>query len=486
MRKHNVPKKERLVIVEHYKRLWIKRPEDVKPPPPLGPPIEELGEPLNGFQCHGENDCRSLTISRDELRKHCNRVHKLAWRKEETEGLFSQVKVQTFFNTGGLRRYFTVRASEQPEDQDADQDEVEGLINGWKATQQAQELEAQVMDAKAAKTDRTGWFNRTRWLEHLAERNRVHLAHAIRLPGRDEPKLKQAANAVEKLVEQSVAGLSSLPRETRRWLRSAQATEIDQRPMARLQNPESQARYAGYIVMFVCYFLRVIADEEARDHACSSSGRNSDNHDDADSDNSDDDRSSGGEYSTNGSYQKETPDFMKDARELFPWQGRQRELAMALWLTLDGRDEGAHVDALLAVLAAFIFEPIVHTVFDSGLVHFLAVLGIDAEMDRLRTAKNYSYMLAGVVYCVRVIGVEALLPAGERDEQGVEERERFLEKRRQFLADGSYSPMSEMISLLAYGKFVALNAGNSGSVYWSKDKKIFYLHGKPIVLCQFQ
>ncbi|KAH7111886.1 hypothetical protein B0J11DRAFT_543194 [Dendryphion nanum] len=70
----------------------------------------------------------------------------------------------------------------------------------------------QVMDAEAAKTDKTGWFTRT------------------------------------------------LVRETRRWLRSAKREEIEQRPIARLQNPESQDRYAGYLIMFVCYFLRIVVD----------------------------------------------------------------------------------------------------------------------------------------------------------------------------------------------------------------------------------
>jgi hypothetical protein len=34
--------------------------------------------------------------------------------------------------------------------------------------------------------------------------------------------------------------------------------------------------------------------------------------------------------------------------------------------------------------------------------------------------------------------------------------------------------MSEMISLLAYGKHIGLSAGNSGNAYWSKDKQVFY------------
>jgi len=141
---------------------------------------------------------------------------------------------------------------------------------------------------------------------------------------------------------------------------------------------------------------------------------------------------------------------------------------------------------MLRLSASFIFRGVGDRPFSSGLIHFLAVLGIDAELDRLRTAKNYSYMLAGIVYCARVLGVEALLPSGQRDEQGDAEREEFLRKRKDFLADGSYSPMSTMLSLLAYGKHVALNTGNSGNSWWSKDKKTFYLYGRPIIISQFR
>jgi len=141
---------------------------------------------------------------------------------------------------------------------------------------------------------------------------------------------------------------------------------------------------------------------------------------------------------------------------------------------------------MLQVFESFIFESTGDNPFSSGLIHFLAVLGIDGAMDRLRTAKNYSYMLAGVVYCTRVVAVEALLPSAKRNEQGDMEREEFLRKRKDFLSDGSYSPMSEMLSLLAYRKFIALNAGNSGNAYWSKDRKTFYLNGRPIVIGQFQ
>ena len=109
----------------------------------------------------------------------------------------------------------------------------------------------------------------------------------------------------------------------------------------------------------------------------------------------------------------------------------------------------------------------------------------DTGTDCLRTAKNYSYMLAGMVYCVRVIAVESLLPGSQRSTQTEQDRDHFVEMRQRYLADGSFSPMSEMISMLAYGKHIGLNAGNSGNAHWSLDRKTFYLNSRPIAISRF-
>jgi hypothetical protein len=144
------------------------------------------------------------------------------------------------------------------------------------------------------------------------------------------------------------------------------------------------------------------------------------------------------------------------------------------------------MQVLLDTLTAFFFASTGSKPLSNGLVHFLAVLGIDAELGRLRTAKNYSYMLASVVYCVRVLSVEKLLPSACRDKQTNDNRQLFLAARKQYLANSSYSPMSETINMLAYSKHIALAAGNAGNAYWSKDKKIFYLHGWRVYVSRFQ
>ena len=120
---------------------------------------------------------------------------------------------------------------------------------------------------------------------------------------------------------------------------------------------------------------------------------------------------------------------------------------------------------LLNLLTSFFFTTTGDKLFSSRLIYFLAVLGINSDTNRLRTAKNYSYMLAGVVYCMRVLSVEKLLLSACCDKQTNKDCERFLEHREKYLLNSLYSLISEALSLLAYSKYVALAASNLGNAY---------------------
>jgi len=158
------------------------------------------------------------------------------------------------------------------------------------------------------------------------------------------------------------------------------------------------------------------------------------------------------------------------------WTDEQKSCGIKLWDALDGDDRAAQTEALLASISSFVFTTYHPVALSTGLIQFLAVLGYDTGTDRLQTAKNYSYILAGIVYCVRVIAVKALLPGSQRRTQTEQDRDRFVEMRQKYLADGSFSPMSEIISMLAYGKHIRLSAGNLGNAHWSLDKEMFYLN----------
>ena len=137
------------------------------------------------------------------------------------------------------------------------------MVNKWKKADDEYTKRLKLADAEVAKTDRTGWYNRTGWPEYIAKRNMAYLAHARRLPDRDEKELKQVCSVIDSLMERCVSGLSTLAHEIRRWLKSAKRKEINIRPIGRLQNIKSQTRYAGYLKLFVCYCLRLVAVEEA-------------------------------------------------------------------------------------------------------------------------------------------------------------------------------------------------------------------------------
>ena len=127
---------------------------------------------------------------------------------------------------------------------------------------------------------------------------------------------------VDLAIKKSVAGLGTLALETRRWLKSAQRHEIDVRPMARLQNPESQIKYARYMRRFVCYCLRVAAanrEVESRRQGAESEGDSED-----DSEGYREENESDGDGEDNGVYHErdkdesnEEEDLLKDARELY-------------------------------------------------------------------------------------------------------------------------------------------------------------------------
>ena len=261
LRKHHAAKATlRRQIVQRFSQFDTVSPSAIELPDEPAQPIEELGEPLKGAQC---KTCSWVTINRDEMRRHCKKSHQQAWTGDKSL-LYEAVKVQSFFRTGGLQKYFIVDWVDAGNGEDAAvETRVQAQLAEYKLTQREVEQELETLE-EAAKTDKTGWFKRTGWLEFFKDRNLVHLAHQARAPDRSEHKLKLAAQLAEGLIERSVKGLATLPQELRRWLRSAKQSEIDVRPLGRLQNPESQAVYASYIVRFVCFYLRVLGDEEQR------------------------------------------------------------------------------------------------------------------------------------------------------------------------------------------------------------------------------
>lgn len=73
-----------------------------------------------------------------------------------------------------------------------------------------------MLSDKVEKCENTGWWNKTRWREHLKNCNLIHLSYASRLPDKDEEGLLKVAAVIKKMVERGVLGLNSMPEGLRR------------------------------------------------------------------------------------------------------------------------------------------------------------------------------------------------------------------------------------------------------------------------------
>ena len=202
---HSIPAKARKAIVAKYDSYSIPSPKEISLPPPFGRPFAALAAPVEAFLCDAE-ECGFISKSRSVVAQHCNQAHGWHSSKKDLEH-WTDVKVQTFFTRGGFQRYFIVYVPEEQEQETrrAELDDSEGFVaatlGAWKKTDEDYKRSQEVADAQIAKTDRTGWYNRTGWPEHVAERNLTLLAHTRRLPDRDEKELQQVVRAVDVLIK---------------------------------------------------------------------------------------------------------------------------------------------------------------------------------------------------------------------------------------------------------------------------------------------
>lgn len=147
---------ERKAIVAKYSGLWMKKPDEIELPQPHGPPLSILGDPLDALQCE-QDGCNYITQNNNVFGIHCREKHKITWRGKESI-LSEKVKVQTFYRTEGLQRYFVVAVPVGSRDATglpADvKTEVDTILSEWSVVKAEHEEEMQVMQRSRRQQDR--------------------------------------------------------------------------------------------------------------------------------------------------------------------------------------------------------------------------------------------------------------------------------------------------------------------------------------------
>ena len=131
-------------------------------------------------------------------------------------------------------------------------------------------------------------------------------------------------------------------------------------------------------------------------------------------------------------------------------------------------------------------------VYQSPLMHFLAVIGINIQAGTLRGPFTYTLILAAILWVNRLLMLELCLSLkGWRAlgilsrEEGMSFKTRVDEAREKHLYIGTSSPISVILSQLAIGRRLNKAYGRPGNIFQADADMIIY-NGKHIPLAKVQ
>src|SRR6202047_4575783 len=160
-----------------------------------------------------------------------------------------------------------------------------------------------------------------------------------------------------------------------------------------------------------------------------------------------------------------------------PFTPRQRECIQQLISTmeLDGIIEDSTIDQKALELSVLLAQHSDYAAQRSSLIYYCGILGFNTEWKQWRQPQDYTTILAGIQWCVRVLMLEAGLPMEKRDdfteESIVNPVDIFRAVRDKWLVDGEGTPFGYIHRLLNYGMQAAKNTTTRSRVRWSAESK---------------
>jgi len=291
---------------------------------------------------------------------------------------------------------------------------------------------------------RTPWLARTQWLERYVGVDMVKLVEMTERP-KTEKWMLNVWNDVGIVVERAFDGVKDVhSRSWDRilyWLASANRETTSKDPMNFYLKVDTVQKYASYWQRFICFCLRAM-DEEV----------------------------------PGLKFTEEQTQELNVLRELYILDGDGLELPQRK------RKQN------LICSIRFIKQ----TVFEVGLpmlVYYSGILGFNKEGGTWRQPEHYTNILAGILWCMRVLVLEYALPTGSRDRLAQEEitpLQRFKLVRDEFLVEETECPFATLHTLMNYGFILAKDAIGKTGVNWSADRELLYIRGHEIHMVEWK
>ncbi|OBT70627.1 hypothetical protein VF21_10672, partial [Pseudogymnoascus sp. 05NY08] len=312
-------------------------------------------------------------------------------------------------------------------------------------------------------TENDTWLHFTKWNGVLSASNHDirKTYHFVRKPETTEADLERVLQVWDRIVNRCLDTLGDVDNvDILKWLQSPRQEEPASRPFRLPQAGYTLVKYGGLWHHFLCYVFRTAPDDE-----------------------------------------------WEESTETGVWYTlKQRKSIRRIQGLLQSSSDDRHdefikpeerdaklTEELMGFCLMVVRQDLEREkVYQSPLMHFLAVMGIDAAAGTLRGAFAYTPTLAAVLWINRLLMLEMAvslkgwrglkIPAKE-DISSVKDCIDMI--RQKYLCLSSYTPTSSILSQLAMGRKLNKAYGRPPNIYWADEDTIVY-RGMPIPLAKLQ
>jgi hypothetical protein len=340
-------------------------------------------------------------------------------------------------------RYFAIG----PQPSEDDQTGVDVLVQQLLDDAEAREAEAQrhmyeIHDRNILQ-ELSPWLRRTNWMTRFDGKNMKVLHDLLMEPKRNaqnsDDRLRLVWESVARVIDgcwESAKDCSSRDwKLILHWLASASKTEHNSTPFSIYTEQKTRKRYIEYWQKFMIFVLR----------------------------------------------------GMNDVSQQYGIEYTESQLGALGEIKKELEKEDMSNDELDRKVSAASLLFIKHSNFvkhRSALLFFTGVIGYHLGWKRWRGPDDYTPILAGIQWVMRVLVLESAIPKDERDNwfelHEDDPLHCFNSSHHKYLVEGEAYPYDQIHTLLNYGMKASINVTTRSRVSWSNDRKILYLDGRPL------
>lgn|ERR1700748_2390704 len=294
-------------------------------------------------------------------------------------------------------------------------------------------------------TEVSPWLERTQWLRHLEGQDKTTMAQLVKPAGAEEAVLQEVERSLKRLVEKARQTIlqKKVSTFTLHRVESFHTGQDAQKPFHVNMDRQTLERYQRVWSQLLVYVLRT-TDSESRLYKLTS-------------------------------IQQDSIESVMLAADGFP-TGELEELEEEELEAMQQELDKQCLRLCIALLSHYLD----HDEYESGIVSYLAVAGLEfipgaasnASQYRFRDPAQYTPILSGFIKIAQMLVVQYCL---EQEDNGMVDscRELLEQLHTGYLTVGTATPMDWVLRLRLYGRGISKRVTAEGCINWIGDTVIY-------------